>query len=260
MPVFARHLRALPATCLLLIAAACAQTSASAPTEAPPTAEEVLSRSRAAVATAESFRFSGEWVFNAGQSSQRWTRSGEWAAPDRYRLRFEGVDQTAGNGQELVVIGNEGYFRPTGRDRWVELDVSPAIRSDASGMAIPELDGTRFLDQSWPDEHGLFHVTGTIRASPPGGPVADGSPGASATTYLLAIRASDYLPEELVIETPGARFDPASGKVQVDMTQVQRLVVRFHDFGSPVRIEVPSPVDKADDDTGRVSSAGPPGS
>ena len=37
------------------------------------------------------------------------------AAPDRYRLRFEGVDQTAGKGQELVVIGDRKRRRFTVR-------------------------------------------------------------------------------------------------------------------------------------------------
>ena len=41
--------------------------------------------------------------------------------------------------------------------------------------------------------------------------------------------------------------------------ELHRLVVRFHDFGTPVTIEVPSPVNRMDDDgTGRVSRADPP--
>lgn len=241
---------------LLMAMVACAQTSASAPVDASAqdnapaknelTADQVLERSRAAVSRVESYRFTGEWVLVANNATRRWIRSGEWAAPDRYRLRFEGIDQTAGQGQELLVIGDDGYFRPAGREHWVELDVSPSTRSDASGVAIPELSEARFLDGAQPDEHGLFYLTGTAGGASEGGPT---------TAYWVSIRAADYLPEEVIVETPGVRFDDAAGAVRVDPTQVQRLVVRYHDFGTPVTIERPSQI-KNDPDTGRVSKVG----
>ena len=109
----AHRLLIATAACLFLVFAACARTEAGIPAETQRilTADEVLARSREAVAEIESYRFTGEWMLGTSAQGQRWIRSGEWTAPDRYRLKFEGVDQTAGQGQELLVIGDLGYFR-----------------------------------------------------------------------------------------------------------------------------------------------------
>ena len=242
----AHLIRATTAACLLLVVAACAQTSADAPAQIRLAADDVLERSRTAIAGVESYRFTGEWELEGGPSAQRWIRSGEWAAPDRYRLQFEGIDQTAGQGQELVVINGEGYFRPAGRERWVALEVSPSTQADATGAAIPDLGEVRFIGESQPDENGLYHVAGTA-----------GTGGAGpATTYRLSIRSADFLPEEIVIETPDARFDPASGTVQAVPERVQRLVVRYHDFDTPVIIEAPAQIKGLDsNESGRVTRA-----
>lgn len=260
------------AACFLMAAVACDRDSANGPvrdaTPAPDalsasalayealTAEEVLERSRAAVSTIESYRFTGEWVLGHGQDGQRWIRSGEWTAPDRYRLRFDGIDRTAGKGQELLVIGADGYFRPAGRDRWVQLEVSPATVDEASGEVIPPVGDVAFLGEAQPDENGVFHLTGTAGTGQAGQSESIGSP-AFATTYSLAIRASDFLPLELVIETPNARFDPAQGAWRLDPALTQRLVVQYRDFDVPVTIEVPAQIKSPDGESGRVSQAQP---
>lgn len=252
--------------CLLLLASACAQTSASAPgldssaAQKVLTADEVLAHARTAMAEVESYRFTGEWVLNSGPVNQRWVRSGEWVAPDRFRLKFQGIDQIAGQGQELLVIGDSGYFRRAGREQWVELEVSPATRSDASGVVIPELSGVRFLGGSEPDQRGLYHVIATTGNSLTDAPdptrVAD-----IVTTYSIAIRAADYLVDEVVVETTSSispsRAAGVSDVVErpVDAGLVQRIVTRYHDFDTPVTIEAPAESKKADQQGGRVSQA-----
>jgi hypothetical protein len=202
---------------------------------------QILERSRAAMSALLSYRFGGEWVLQEGQETQRWERSGEWAAPDRLRLRFDAPEGATLRGQVLVVMGQDAYFRPAGRHDWVEIDVSPSLKSDASGAAIPDMTDVRFADGPAPDAAGMYHLVG--RAPGPARPqdVRAGGYDPGGIAYRLTVRSSDFLPVELVAETRLARAGPAEATL-AGRSPTQRLVVRFYDFDAPVSIDMPAPV------------------
>ena len=95
----AHRLLIATAACLFLVFAACARTEAGIPAETQRilTADEVLARSREAVAEIESYRFTGEWMLGTSAQGQRWIRSGETAATAARRLKLRPPDGRQGD-------------------------------------------------------------------------------------------------------------------------------------------------------------------
>ncbi|MBI4219805.1 MAG: hypothetical protein HY682_06645 [Chloroflexi bacterium] len=234
----------------LFAAAACApdpptggdsgRGAASADATGPLTPSQVLERARDAMAKQGSYRFDGTWSMGEEPSRKEFRRSGAWSAPDRYRLTFEGMGGASTEGQDLIVLGANAYFRKFPSVEWAPIEISPHLKLEAAGRAVPVLLQARF-DGEQEGDYGVMGANPRPLVSPPisGTPQA---PQAASDTYTVVIDRATFLAKEITIEMAGFTFDQQAGKWQRDRSQDQCVTVRFFDYGASVSIEKPSPV------------------
>lgn len=89
--------------------------------------------------------------------------TGEWAVPDRYRVRVEGLGEGTGSVQEVISVGGRVLVSDLDRENgaWTE-PRSELYGNSSLRITIPDLDDTVLLDDEVIGGLAVYHVTGTL--------------------------------------------------------------------------------------------------
>ncbi len=220
--------------CLPWIAAAVIVALACSPSVPPPSPEELLAGTRDAMGGVHSYHFAAVLTGQTDDGVQQTQITGEWASPDRYRMRMEPLGRGAGHVQEIVSVGGRVLASDSDYQggAWTEQRSVPP--SGLSGRSfVPELDDTTLLEDEVIDGLAVYHLAGTSMSE-----FSEGIP-APVNTYDLYIGKENMLLQRLVIETDFSGFAESAPSNEDSVPTSQRATYDFYDYHQPVRIELP---------------------
>ena len=182
----------------------------------------------------QSYRFEADLTHRSEEGVQQARLTGEWASPDRSRMRIEGLGEGEGHVQEVISVGGRVLASDSDDqgETWTEQRSMPS-GALSSGSMVPEMGDATLLEDEVIDGLTVYHLTGTRTPD-----FAEGVP-APVSTYGLYIGKEDMLLRRLVIETDfsGLAESAPSGEDYVSVSQ--RVTYEFYDYNQPVTIELP---------------------
>jgi len=215
------------------------------------TVEEIITRARVAMSGITSYRTTGEITVSSQEDPEPQTGDffTEWAAPDRYKYRMEGISDGEYESNELISIDNESYSRD-GQNEWrhmsrssggeAESDSTP-IRSIGDPMSFLDADIFELLGEEDFEGVPAFRLQSTtiVEADP------DKVLPSRETITTLLISQTDYQlmttveATDLVITVRSTRNDVESQ----DEEWASYVITRhFHDYNEPATIEAPADI------------------
>jgi hypothetical protein len=218
-----------------------------APTPTP-TVEEVLDQARAAMGGAQSYRFSIDMESESDGRLQKAVVSGEWAGPDRLRVKIEEVGSDEGHVNEVIVIGERTFVRDSDYTDGAWQEQQPEAMGRVGIFDVPDdLTGLQMLEDETIHGGVAFHIRGIQDILPiTGTPIKGTEQGRFTMVYDLFISKSDYRPlrvmidANMVIPLP-AGADGSSGE-EIGRNTNSRYVADFFDYNELVNIEPPESV------------------
>ena len=187
----------------LLLLAACAPASTSAPNSNLPVAT-VLAQARQAMDVVQSYGISidvGNSNFSGGKLAR--TAHGEWAAPNNYRIQFEKYGKNDVSTREIISVANQTLIIQSDGFQH-EVDIGPQQSRDLQSLIpfydpiIPELVQPVLQGESQVGGADVYHITGQ---QPPSEEAREPQveTGYSVTGYDLYIGKEDMLLRRLQI-------------------------------------------------------------
>jgi len=181
-----------------------------------------------------SYRFAAELTGQTDEGVEQARLTGEWASPNRYRMRVEGLGKGAGHVNEMVsaggrVLASDSDYRG---GAWTEQRSMPPSTL-SSGRLVPELDDAAQLEDEVIDGLAVYHLAGTSVSE-----VVEGLPG-PVSTYDLYIGKENMLLRRLVIETDFSGFAESAPGNEDFVPTSHRVTYDFYDYDEPVTIELP---------------------
>jgi hypothetical protein len=232
------HLTIASISLLLMLASGCSSAT---------DLGQLTTSARVATAKVQSYRLTGTAAYSSGSEVSRMTWQGEYAAPDRHRMRASLED---GRWCEAFRIGEESY---------VHTSDEPEVVGDEGGMACEVLPISEVLStldylvdfEPLPDEEidgvECIHYRGSVDADALAQSWEAESvqePPAEAVDLMrqqsieieLWVGKEDYLIRQMKTDARLPGYDPATGQVT---WAAQSSFVQFYDFNEPIVIEPP---------------------
>lgn len=245
--------RLLASGALLLLTAlavgGCAVASApqvATPTPAPPEQdpEELMERMAAAMREAGSYRFEAEITGVNDQGFIDGRTHGEWAAPDRWRQRWDEADGDGGN--ELMAADGYLFAKDAPSEEWrrqvAQRDVQP---EGPMGVVFSSPTATNVAEEGVVDGVPVYVVTAHEHLEIGQMPEAPGQSGVVSidSAYAWHINQETYRLEQFRLEQSQPFFQNRLVDGTPTITEISQHiehVFRFHDYGVPVTIEPPA--------------------
>ena len=214
---------------VLMVTAGCAEGPTPTPTPPGPplSAVEVLEQTRQAMTAVTSYKFVADRTFYEDGQVYPSQFSAQWAEPDRYRLRLEGVTRDGDNyWGEIIAVGDRSVNRNSDYlETWTENEPPPAAGFRDPGWAVAGLEQAELHDDTNIAGRLMYHVTASRPViNPVIVPVIFNS-------HDLYIGKDDLLVWHLIMESVDT--DPNED------TTIWNTTYDFYDYNVPVTIELP---------------------
>jgi len=213
-------------------------SSSSPPNEADSTnqIEEVLTKARQAMSEAQSYRFIADLSIQTDAGVREAHFTGEWARPDRIRMRVEGLVEGTDSVQEVISVGGRVLVSDLDRENGAWTEPGPELYGISSlRITIPDLDDTVLLDDEDIDGLAMYHVTGTWMSE-----AVQRAAAGPVTSYDLFIGKEDLLLRRMVIESKFPEL-AESAPSEEDYIPISGLITYdFHGYNEAVTIELPT--------------------
>ena len=156
----------------------------------------------------QSYGYSADILVETDEGVQEGVMSVEWAAPDRFHMKGEGLGEAAGQVNEVIIVGERVFTRDSSHAEGAWEEQPPegpraqgarlAMSSHRDLFPYRELENLQMLEDETVRDVAVFHIRGT-RTTATGVPPTP-TPGevpevrqVTATEYDLFISKSDYL-------------------------------------------------------------------